>query len=301
LAADPDVTWTEVGRRIGRHRATVAREVARNGGRADYRAGRAHARAQSLRPCRPALLSRDRGLAAKVAAHLKAGYSPAGTAHLLGGVCTETIYRAVYTGTLDVKACDVLRSRRHRRRRRDHRDHRAVSHFLGAFTSIHDRPAAVADRVEFGHWEGDLIIGARNASALITLNERTSRTQIVLDLPHGYRAEPTIERLGGWAATMPHNVLKSITWDRGSEMAHWESLAMQWGVDVYFADAHSPWQRGQNENGNRQLRYWLPKGTDLSRHAQHDLDAICNVLNTQPRRSLNWKAPNDLYADHAAR
>jgi IS30 family transposase len=136
------LAWTEVGRRIGRHRATVAREVARNGGRGGYRAGRAHARAQSLRPCRTALLCRDRDLAANIAAQLKAGYSPAGTAHMLGGVCTETIYQGVYSGALGVKACDVLRSRRHRRRRRRNAaDHRAPSHFLGVFAQaqVHGR------------------------------------------------------------------------------------------------------------------------------------------------------------------
>ena len=158
----------------------------------------------------------------------------------------------------------------------------------------------MGDRSEFGHWEGDLIIGARNASALITLNERVSRTQMVLNLPAGYRAEATAERLDRWVADMPHGVLRSLTWDRGSEMAHWQDLAIGWGVDVYFADAHSPWQRGQNENGNRQLRFWLPKGTDLRVHAQADLDGICHVLNTQPRKSLAWKSPNDVYADHAA-
>lgn len=83
-------------------------------------------------------------------------------------------------------------------------------------------------------------------------------------------------------------------------MAHWQNLRLDWGVDVYFADAHSPWQRGQNENANRQIRWWLPKSTDLSVHSQDDLDAICHVLNTQPRRSLNWQAPNDLYAAHTA-
>lgn len=128
-----------------------------------------------------------------------------------------------------------------------------------------------------------------------------SRRQIVLDLPDGYRAEPTAARLDAWAATMPHTVLRSITWDRGSEMAHWQHLSMHWGVDVYFADAHSPWQRGQNEHGNRQLRFWLPKGTDLRRHTQPDLDRVCDVLNTQPRRSLHWKTPNDIYTGHAVR
>jgi IS30 family transposase len=199
----------------------------------------------------------DRTLAQTIAVKLKAGYSPAGTAHLLGGIATETIYAGVYAGTLGVKAHDVLRSRRHRRCRRDQRRPQTASHFLGVFTSIHDRPA-------------------------------------------GYRAESTAERLDRWVADMPHGVLRSLTWDRGSEMAHWQDLAIGWGVDVYFADAHSPWQRGQNENGNRQLRFWLPKGTDLRVHAQADLDGICHVLNTQPRKSLAWKSPNDVYADHAA-
>ncbi len=288
MAADPDLTWTELGCRVGgRHRSTVQREVDRNGGRSAYRAGAAQARAVRLRPCRIAKLISDPALAADVRARLKAGFSPAAIAHLLHGASTETIYQGVYSGVLGVKACDVLRSRRHRRRRRNAADHRAPSHLLGAFTSIHDRPPAFDERAEFGHWEGDLIIGARNASAL--------------DLPGGYTAERVADRLGGWAATMPHDVLRSITWDRGSEMAHWSGLTLEWGADVYFADAHSPWQRGQNENGNRQLRYWLPKGTDLRSHSQADLDTICDVLNTQPRRSLGWKSPNDMYAAHAAR
>jgi IS30 family transposase len=232
--------------------------------------------------------------------HLTAGFSPAGTAHLLGTISTETIYQGLYAGLLDVKARDVLRSRRHRRQRRDARDHRAPSHFLGVFASIHDRPAAVADRAVLGAWEGDLIIGARNASALITLNERCSRTQRVLDLPGGYTAERVAERLDAWVSTMPHGVLTSLTWDRGSEMAHWENLVVGWGLEVFFADAHSPWQRGTNEHGNRQLRFWLPKGTDLSVHSQHDLDAITGVLNRQPRRSLHWQSPDQVYAALAA-
>jgi IS30 family transposase len=216
-------------------------------------------------------------------------------------VCTETIYAGIYGGTLGVKATDVLRSRRHRRRRRNAADHRAPSHFLGVFASIHDRPAAIDERAEFAHWEGDLIIGKANASALITLNERVSKVQRILDLPGGYTAEAVAERLDRWAADMPHDVLASLTWDRGSEMAHWQQLRMQWGIEVYFADAHSPWQRGQNEHGNRQIRWWLPKGTDLSVHPQVDLDGICDILNTQPRKSLGWRSPNDLYAAHAAR
>ena len=156
LAADPDVTWTVIGRIIGRHRSTVQREVDRNGGRHAYRAGTAQARAVRLRPCRAAKLATTPELAARIAARLRKGYSPAGTARLEGGVCTETIYQGVYNGTLGVKARDVLRSRRHRRRRRNTADHRAPSHFLGVFNSIHDRPPAIDERAEFAHWEGDL-------------------------------------------------------------------------------------------------------------------------------------------------
>lgn len=300
LAADTHISWTVIGRCIGRHRTTVQREVIRNGGRCGYRAGAAQTRAGRLRPRRGAMFTCDQALAARVRARLEAGYSPAGAAHLDGEVSTETIYQGVYGGLLGVAASDVLRTRRHRRRRRGQRRPQTASHFLGAFTSIHQRPTAINDRTEFGHWEGDLIIGARNASAVITLNERLSRRQIALDLPEGYRAEPTAARLDAWAATMPHDTLRSITWDRGSEMAHWNNLSMQWGVDVYFADPHSPWQRGQNEHGNRQLRYWLLKGTDLRQHTQPDLDRICNVLNTQPRRTLNWKTPDDIYTSHTA-
>ena len=141
MAADPDLTWTELGCRVGgRHRSTVQREVDRNGGRSAYRAGAAQARAVRLRPCRIAKLISDPALAADVRARLKAGFSPAAIAHLSHGASTETIYLGVYSGVLGVKACDVLRSRRHRRRRRNAADHRAPSHFLGAFTSIHDRP-----------------------------------------------------------------------------------------------------------------------------------------------------------------
>jgi IS30 family transposase len=296
LAADPALSWTAIAGCIDRHRGTVQREVDRNGGRHAYRAGAAHARAVRLRPCRSTMLITDRDLAERIATRLRTGYSPAGTARLVGGVCTETIYAGIYSGVLEVKARDVLRTRRHRRRRRNSADHRAPSHFLGSFVSIHDRPAAIDERDEFTHWEGDLIIGKANASALITLNERVSKLQHILDLPGGYGAEAVAERLDRWAGAMPANVLSSLTWDRGSEMALWQYLAMKWGVDVYFADAHSPWQRGQNENGNRQIRWWLPKGTDLSVHTQSDLDGICNVLNTQPRRSLGWKSPNDRYA-----
>lgn len=300
LAEDPTMTWTKLGERIGRHRSTVQREVDRNGGRHHYRASRAGERARRLAPCRPPRLSTDAVLAAKVRSHLVAGYSPAQTAHLLGDIATETIYQGLYRGLLGVAATEVLRTRRHRRRRRHSHQPKTASHFLGPFVSIHDRPASIDDRSEFGHYEGDLIMGARNQTALITLIERVSRTQVVLDLPDGYSAPKVCERLDSWIATKPADELISITWDRGSEMADWRLLTLEWDLDVYFADAHSPWQRGANENGNRLLRYWLPKGTDLSVHSQTDLDHICHIINTQPRRSLDWATANQIYAAHTA-
>ena len=300
LSEDVMVTWTMLGNRFGRHRSTIEREVTRNGGRYSYRACEAHSRASRLSPSRPIKLATDEELATKIRDHLLAGYSPAGTSHLVGGVCTETIYQGIYRGHLDVVARQVLRTRRHRRRRREARQEMAHCKVLGSFRSIHERPVVADDRVEFGHWEGDLIIGQRNASALITLNERVSRSQVVLDLPHGYKAHQVRERLDRWIATKPHEELMSITWDRGREMTDWKILTMSWDLDIFFADAHSPWQRGANEHGNRQLRYWFPKGTNLKIHSQTHLDHVCQIINTQPRRILNWQTPNQVYDRHTA-
>lgn len=300
ISDDPLLSWTAIGRRLGRHRSTIQREVVRNGGRASYRAHAAQHAADKKRPKRIWRFLTDPDLAAQVRCHLNIGYSPAGTARLLGTVSAETIYTGIYTGRLGVTASEVLRTRRctrrPRNRRREHRDTRV----LGVFTTIHDRPARVDDRSEFGHWEGDLIIGAGNKSALITLVERVSRTEVVLALPHGYSADRVFEQLDRWVSTKPLQELRSITWDRGSEMANWALIASGWGVDFYFADPHSPWQRGANENANRQLRFWLPKSTDLTVHAQTRLDQICEILNSQPRRALAWKTANHVYAAHTA-
>jgi IS30 family transposase len=300
LCGDPSATWTSIARGLGRHRSTIQREISRNGGRDAYRAHQAMTRAATVRPRRRCRFHTDPGLAAQVRDHLTAGYSPAGTTHLLGSVCTETIYTGVYNGRLNLTAAQVLRSRRPSRRKRNTRRERRDTRVLGVFTSIHDRPERVDTRAEFGHWEGDLIIGARNASALITLVERVSRTEAVLALPYGYRAGRVFDRLDQWVATKPAAELRSITWDRGSEMANWPLITSGWGVDFYFADPHSPWQRGANENANRQLRYWLPKSTDLTVHTQTSLDQICGILNTQPRRSLAWRTANEVYATHTA-
>lgn len=300
LSEDAMVTWTVLGHRFGKHRSTIEREVNRNGGRYNYRACKANTRALQLSPNRPHKLVTDQELNTKIRDHLLAGYSPAGTAHLAGGVCTETIYKGIYRCHLDVVARKVLRTRRHRRRRREARQETAHCKVLGPFRSIHERSKVADERVEFGHWEGDLIIGERNASALITLNERVSRTQTVLDLPDGYKAYQVRERLNRWIATKSSIELISLTWDHRREMTDWKTLTMSWGLDIYFADAHSPWQRGANENANRQLRFWLPKRTNLKVHTQAHLDHVNHIINTQPRRILNWQTPNQVYNHHTA-
>ena len=290
LSRDPAVTFAAIAALLGRDPSTVSREVARNGGRDAYRPSEAQRRADGCRRRpKPAKLDTDLDLRAKVTVLLVAGHSPVSAAIAAsrspgGSVCAETIYVAVYAGRLDIAARDCLRSRRPRRRRRNRGAPSPQSHVLGAFTPIAERPDTIGDRSEFGHWEGDLIIGARNASAIVTLNERLSRTCRMLALGSGYSADNVATALDGWAATMPNNELISLTWDRGSEMARWENLWARWDIDIYFCDPHAPWQRGANEQTNGLLRWWLPKSTDLAIHTQADLDAITATVNALHRR-----------------
>ena len=307
LSANPAVPFAVIARRLGRCRSTISREIDRNGGRDNYRAGTADVRATLCRsrPKEPKLVA-DLDLRSSVTSLLKAGHSPvsaaiAATRSGIGPICAETIYIAVYAGRLDIEAIACLRSRRPRRRRRNRGPANAGTHVLGGFTPIAERPDHIGDRSQFGHWEGDLIIGARNASAILTLNERLSRTSMMLALADGYTADAVDTALDSWAATLPAHELISVTWDRGSEMARWEDLWAAWGVDIYFCEPHSPWQRGANEQTNGVLRYWLPKSTDLAVHTQDDLDAICATLNNLHRRSLDGDTAAQRYAQLAVR
>jgi IS30 family transposase len=288
LVDDPIVAFASIAITLGRDASTISREVGRNGGRERYRAVGAQQRAdaESKRP-RQSLLIADSVLACLVRADLDEGFSPAGCAARLrrsgaGAICHETIYRSVFDGSLGLKPTECLRTRRPRRRRR--RSKAQTTHVLGTFTKIADRPATVEDRVEAGHWEGDLIIGAKNASAVVTLVERTSRFTLLGDMPCGYRPDDTLACLSEQFDSVPANLRGSLTWDRGSEMAGWPQLESFFDMPVYFADAHSPWQRGSNENQNRQVRFWLPKGSRLDDVTPEDLASITNVLNHQPRR-----------------
>lgn len=302
LVEDPMMSWAELGRRVGRHPATIAREVARHGGRDRYRAALADARAtRSRRRTRPGRLGPGSELRERVTNELRAGFSPAGIAarlrHDAGPtVCTETIYTAIYRGRLDIKARECLRSRRPRRKHRQSRETPAKSHVLGDFATITERPITVNERIEPGHWEGDLIIGARNRSAAITLAERVTKFTKIIDLPNGYSAHDTLAGLVEACEQIPANLRLSITWDRGSEMANWADLATTYNLNIWFCDPHAPWQRGLNEHTNRQIRWWLPRGIDLTTSdALNRMTHATHVLNHQPRRSLNWATPHQRY------
>ncbi len=312
VGIEREESFAQIAASLGRVTSTVSREVGGVAGRVGYCAVAAD-RAAARRRCRPrpSKLTANPALAAHVQARLRAKDSPMTIAVELaraggvggGRVSHETIYRAVYAhgrGGLPAGLHEHL----HRRRRCRKRRHRpgdlapVPTTTVGAlkqFTSITARPAHVADRVQPGHWEGDLIIGAGNASAIITLVERTSRYNLLGALPHGYGASAVLAALCELIERVPPVLRRSLTWDQGREMARHAELAAATGLDVYFAQAHHPWQRGSDENFNGILRRYVGKGTDLSVHTQADLDAISHRINTTPRRLHHWDSAADRY------
>jgi IS30 family transposase len=206
-------------------------------------------------------------------------------------VCAETIYQAIYQHRLGLTPGDVLRTRRRCRRARTGRTPRTDRVLGPNISKIADRPDTGN---EPGHYEGDLIIGARNATAAITLVERSSGFVTALALADGYDAVNVANTLSDWIRATPSVLCRSVTWDRGREMANWEALVDAWGVDIWFADPHSPWQRPRNECANRQLRYWFPKSTSLAL-PQSDFDHACRVLNNQPRRQHHGRTAAEVH------
>jgi len=229
-------------------------------------------------------------LAAVVSALLTKKWSPEQVAHELRvrfpdqperQLCTESIYQAVYDPQtpLTRPAKTSLRSRRR----------------LTAMTMIDARPAAVADRLEAGRWEGDLIMGKGNRSAIGTLIERQARFLILIHIPEAHTAVSVRDGIAGAVTDLPPALRRTLTWDQGKEMALHQQTSALTGMGVYFCDAHAPWQRGSNENTNGLLRQYFPKGTDLRAHTPHDLAAVAEEINTRPRRTLGWAAPADLF------
>jgi len=301
-------TDSEIALRLDRHRTTINAEINRNSGRHGYSAVAAQARADAARArLKRAKLEADPVLAAHVTERLEAKDSPMtisvelarGTHGLVGAVSHECIYRAVYAhGRRGLRR--GLHTGLHRARRcRKHRQRggeEAKAGPLGAFNLIGARPTIAGDRVEVGHLEGDLIVGAFNRSAIATIFDRASRHLWLADFPEDHGADATLAALCEVLERIPEPLRRTLTWDQGREMARHADLAELCGIDVYFAEPHSPWQRPTNENGNGLIRRYVGKSTDLSRFAPTDLRLIEHRINTMPRRSLGWSTAADVYA-----
>jgi len=287
---------------LSRSPSTVSREIKRNGGRRRYRASRADQAAWD-RACRPKIckLVQNRDLARIVAKKLKKLWSPAQIAGWLKQtypdnenfqVSHEIIYRTLFIqarGALKKELLQHLRRTRPMRRSRHYTqktdDHGKISNTV----SIRQRPASVEDRAVPGHWEGDLIIGTHN-SQIATLVERHTR-YVMLAKIKARDTETVINALIKHAHKLPSELYKSLTWDRGKEMADHQRFTLTTDIDVYFCDPRSPWQRGSNENTNGLLRQYFPKGTDLSVHSQAKLNSIARQLNERPRKTLEFETP----------
>ncbi|RYQ34434.1 transposase [Bifidobacterium pseudolongum subsp. globosum] len=296
-----------IARRLGRSASTVSRELRRNAHPADggYRPHRADQLAASRRP-RPKRRKIRPGtdLYAYVAAGLRRHWSPEQISNRLVReypdndhmrACHETIYQAVYVqprGELRRQVGNALRKGRVVRRSRSDGQSRRPR-FREPMVMISERPAQIEDRAVPGHWEGDLICGTSNKSAIGTLVERTTRYTVLLALPDGHDAEHVQRAIITKMGQLPAPLLNSLTWDQGAELALHRDITASLDMQVYFCDPHSPWQRGTNENTNGLLRQYFPKGTDLSAYSQDYLDAVADELNDRPRKTLDWAKPSE--------
>jgi IS30 family transposase len=307
---DRDQGVREIARALDRAASTISRELKRNVSPSPrrYRAFPAHIMARErARRGKPRKLVKGALVRAEVAAMLRKNYSPGQIAGRLKRdhpgdkamqVSHETIYQALFVqgkGSLRAEVARAMRCGRFRRGRRAGRRGRDTR--IPGIISISERPAEAADRAVPGHWEGDLVIGKNSASAVATLAERASRFCLIIALPEGRTASKVADALADRILTLPAALRRSLTWDRGSEMAAHADFTIATGVPVYFADPHAPWQRGTNENTNGLIRYYLPKGTDLSAHDQASLDAIADQLNTRPRKTLGYRTPAEALND----
>ncbi|MBV2156782.1 IS30 family transposase, partial [Kitasatospora sp. SUK 42] len=303
----------EIAAELGRSPSTVSREIRRNRtdgrhGRWHYRPHAAQARADARRPRpKPRKILSNPELRDAVQAMLDERWSPEQVCHALRAqfpdrpemhVVPETVYQALYVqgrGQLRRELAGALRSGR-ARRRPQRQANRRQPRFADPMVMISERPAEAEDRAVPGHWEGDLIIGKDQKSAIGTLVERATRYVMLLHLPGDHTAETVRDALVATARTLPVELKRSLTWDQGSEMGRHRDFTLATDIPVYFCDPASPWQRGSNENTNGLLRQYFPKGTDLSVHTPEHLAAVADQLNRRPRKTLGWETPAERLA-----
>ena len=309
VAAGQSLRW--IAASLGRAPSTVSREINRNGGRRRYRANKADQaawdRAHRAKTCK---LAENPALAIIVAEKLQLEWSPDQIAGWLKStypddehyqVSHETIYKTLFIqarGVLKKELIQYLRKPRAMRRSRHHtqktKDHGRISNTV----SIRERPVEVEDRAVPGHWEGDLICGSNN-SQIATLVERHTRLVMLVRVP-SKDTKTVIDALIKQARKLPRELYKSLTWDRGKEMADHERFSLDTDIKVYFCDPQSPWQRGSNENTNGLLRQYFPKGMDLSKIHQNRLNAVARRLNERPRKTLEYRTPAERFAQCVA-
>lgn len=287
---------------IGKSFQTVYREIERNS-KPDgtYQPWWAHNRAV-VRRQRPKARRIEAGSAVRleITARLKIRWSPSQISRFLARThphdvamraCPETIYQAFFDGLLGVKE-GKLRTGRYRRKR--HRRGVASPNKIKNMRLLDQRPEEVAARTTAGHWEGDLIIGRHMGSAIGTLVERVSRFVVLVHLPDGYKAPQLRDALTDELSRLPAGVRRSLTWDQGREMTLHEEIATASGMDIFFCDPHSPWQRPTNENTNGLLRQYFPKHTDLGVHNRQHLELVAAELNERPRLTLGDRTPEEV-------
>jgi IS30 family transposase len=288
---------------LGRSPSTVSRDIRRNGGCSAYRAGEAETRAweRALRP-KPCRLARHAELRWRVAQKLALQWSPEQVSGWLKQqfpadqgmqISHETIYRSLFIqtrGVLKKELAAHLRTARQMRQAKGGTTKSGLGQIVDT-VSIRERPADADDRAVPGHWEGDLLCGANNTH-IVTLVERQTRFAMLLKVPSKDTAT-VVAALGKHLSKLPQQLRRSLTWDRGKEMADHKDFTIATNVQVYFCDPRSPWQRGSNENTNGLLRQYFPRGTDLSRFSQSDLNRVALRLNQRPRKTLGFETPAD--------
>ena len=292
-----------IARQLGRAPSTVAREVKGfDTEETPYRAyaGETRAAVRAKRP-KPSKFDKSPELKKAVEEGLKNDWSPQQISKTLAAahpdnpamnISHETVYQKLFCQARGSLRKELTKHLRTQRTRRKPHGRTVVKTGIKGMVNISERPAEVADRAVPGHWEGDLIIGKDQKSAIGTLVERSTRFVMLLHLPDGRTADVVCAALAKKILTLPDHLRRSITWDQGKELAQHARFTVETGVDVYFCDPHSPWQRGSNENTNGLLRQYFPKGTDLSVHDEAHLDAIAQRLNTRPRQTLGWETPS---------